>query len=1500
MSNGSTIRLSGDPFPEHLVERGPRRTYLERDSTYLATSAPSLDVDSWTDHLPDFLKKAYNESITGLAHTVMKGEKPFDLSRYDPNILEDIAAQIFSFVMPLDFATLGVGAKIGTTLAKPVVKKLIAGKVAPRVAERAATLGAAKAKIQAINRGVTDATMLGFYDGLHSGIEQQAEEGGVDLTEVLKSTAAGAFLGASMGGVGGYLKGKGVKAVPKTAAEIATLGVAIPVSEARVPNPNDVVGAAGMVLGLKAAGKGLGMTKRTYDAIKYIGDKKIEAGGLTPEVIAKEARKEVRKKRKKVLAQRTEPEKILAARKKAQERGDKLPRLAEIWYSKLGRTPKGGRREVIIGKVFKDPETKKNMIPLYDVASGRTLKPMLENRFYDTHVRFKAGVREASGVISFTNFAKKSASHKSLAQDLETLTRGKEPTIFAEQAQIIMETLKGVDEKTIKGLRVELSRQLKEPRAKYTLKGGRTKEKGPRIRIRAKLAEKLRGEGIKQGKSFDKNANVMNTFLEAFGAHTWFKGLTKVQSNAVRTIFKTMKAEKVDYVISSKGGKDVVTRISALEKYFREGGATAKEAKALSTNPANFFSRAFAEYALTERLPTRELAPFYKNMMGGLAENLAKVRSRNKAWGSQQQLLETVFDSILGKKAPTRIKKVNLKKYRISAIKRMEKTLRKYGMQQADIAKIKSTALGTSKQVRLERLSNKSLEKIIERLRFERDVANTQKRMAAIKANIAEIPKEGFFSNPLSDALKPVEKTLNRTRTGKDVTSSVDNYLSTEKNIEGTIYERLREAGIHLPFMTFRPGAQRRHAEKIADAMEDPRTQTEFNKIMNGLYDEFVKPLADKGVEVQKRIGNYFPRIMREDVANIIFDDTYKIAKLSKIEHLAFDQKAAKKALSAGDFKKLSAIIEKLSKQKKGKLHRYTKDAIQHLIDTQGNGISTTFQAVHRLREMSFRDKFISFGNIEKSRKAELPSGFYERRADVVLHRYATKLARRVAYVENFGPKGEKMLGRIKKLEIKDPKAARMATEMFDQLTGIVELNPDKGYSPLTKKFLDEWMSFSVGTKIGLGLATIPNITQSLISTIADAGYMNFFRSAIKGATESRRKFVRTSGAINYNVNKQMFGQRHDSYLSKVADKITFFSGFQTINKINNWLAASTAADWIPKLIKEANAKTTRTFKVGGKTFSKRDWAREKLKDLNIDYKKKMTEETITKGMVKFARDSQLQKSVLKDPQFFNSPAGRPLVTFKRFGLRQFYYSKDLMWKDYKRGNVLPTIRMAMGGMAGGVGVIWAKNEIRELLSGEPHYRDDVGAKAVIANIAAVGAFGVATDIVASESIVRSLGFLVTPVQLSDTAKIYSAVLAFEKDLQEGYGLGEASHRSVMRVAGVFGTLTKEAAKRIQPEEQKKNRILQLKGVRRNEILDLFIESQDLAGKGKREKAIKVREEGEKKWELWNKAYRNMGYYTDKERRWKSFGLTTEELSYKEILRKVAERREKRVGKKYA
>ena len=129
MPNG--VKFSDVIFSDDILGPDPKASSSDLSSRYLAVTSPPRDVDSWTDHLPNFLKDAYNESVTGLAHTIMKGDKPFDLSGYDPNILEDIAAQIFSFVMPLDLATLGVGAKVGTTFAKPVVKKLMAAKVSP-------------------------------------------------------------------------------------------------------------------------------------------------------------------------------------------------------------------------------------------------------------------------------------------------------------------------------------------------------------------------------------------------------------------------------------------------------------------------------------------------------------------------------------------------------------------------------------------------------------------------------------------------------------------------------------------------------------------------------------------------------------------------------------------------------------------------------------------------------------------------------------------------------------------------------------------------------------------------------------------------------------------------------------------------------------------------------------------------------------------------------------------------------------------------------------------------------------------------------------------------------------------------------------------------------------------------------------------------------------------------------------------------------------------------
>jgi hypothetical protein len=379
-------------------------------------------------------------------------------------------------------------------------------------------------------------------------------------------------------------------------------------------------------------------------------------------------------------------------------------------------------------------------------------------------------------------------------------------------------------------------------------------------------------------------------------------------------------------------------------------------------------------------------------------------------------------------------------------------------------------------------------------------------------------------------------------------------------------------------------------------------------------------------------------------------------------------------------------------------------------------------------------------------------------------------------------------------------------------------------------------MSFEVATKIGLGYATIPNITQSLISTAQSAGLWRTFKGALKLAspTESGkilRTQVRQSGSTVYSVLQQVFGYEHPSLLRNVANIITTASGFKAINKYNNMLAAAVARDFIPELHTIAN-RAKEGIRIPGTKISRRQWARNKLKkEFNVDWKKPITEDKLLETMVKFARESQLQKNVLKDPEMFNMPKSRPFFVFKRFGYRQYVFMKDLLKQEVSSGNVLVPLRLAAAGWAGGSVVLMARDQIRSLLSGEPRYTDDEKAvDTILEHIAAVGALGVMSDIMAAESIAQSVRFAVVPVVLSDVDRLWDSVTAFYRDLDNNYGMKNSLQRSIIRVSPIFGGVSKDIAKQIQPGSQKDNRIKQMRGEKRMEIIDLIIDKdKDLA-----------------------------------------------------------------------
>ena len=79
-------------FPEYK-ENEKAKEYVSSTQYKITPPKTQLDTQPEDEHWYDFLKKGYNESLTGIAHSVVSGEQAFDLSDRDFNALEEIEPQ---------------------------------------------------------------------------------------------------------------------------------------------------------------------------------------------------------------------------------------------------------------------------------------------------------------------------------------------------------------------------------------------------------------------------------------------------------------------------------------------------------------------------------------------------------------------------------------------------------------------------------------------------------------------------------------------------------------------------------------------------------------------------------------------------------------------------------------------------------------------------------------------------------------------------------------------------------------------------------------------------------------------------------------------------------------------------------------------------------------------------------------------------------------------------------------------------------------------------------------------------------------------------------------------------------------------------------------------------------------------------------------------------------------------------------------------------------------
>jgi hypothetical protein len=173
---------------------------------------------------PAFLKRAYNESLTGLAYQLAHGRQRFeyDTENYNPAIWEDVLGGIIGFVMPLDLLALATGGIAGAGV------KAVAGKVATKTTQNLISKGMAKRfstmninkrivnnttrgfgrKMQRIiqDQAMTSATQQGMQFGIYEGAKKNLHlrNQGVEGRELWNQTFSAFGHGALLGGLAGY------------------------------------------------------------------------------------------------------------------------------------------------------------------------------------------------------------------------------------------------------------------------------------------------------------------------------------------------------------------------------------------------------------------------------------------------------------------------------------------------------------------------------------------------------------------------------------------------------------------------------------------------------------------------------------------------------------------------------------------------------------------------------------------------------------------------------------------------------------------------------------------------------------------------------------------------------------------------------------------------------------------------------------------------------------------------------------------------------------------------------------------------------------------------------------------------------------------------------------------------------------------------------------------------------------------------------------------------
>jgi len=613
-----------------------------------------------------------------------------------------------------------------------------------------------------------------------------------------------------------------------------------------------------------------------------------------------------------------------------------------------------------------------------------------------------------------------------------------------------------------------------------------------------------------------------------------------------------------------------------------------------------------------------------------------------------------------------------------------------------------------------------------------------------------------------------------------------------------------------------------------------PRTVKEIEaarvKLLEQGIDYQVAETAGKYIVRPFKLSQEFltdgPRRWNDKISKAIWED---VSGTNQSAHVLAEGSGHK-----GNAASLLGTIDRMARD--ARWSPATKKAITRLTHPVTGIVDTPGQALQWLFEESSAQRFRRHGT-EFGRTANLfPDEWRETNAKTVLMRYMNEVAHTMADTEIFGPSRQILTNMLDDIKSNAPGEFKMISDLSDASMGVIDKS--QPLSRMAQRAQKGYSTYVYGTKIGLGFAPIIQISQPAISFMMDAGWSRGVRGSFRALNPTYRAFLRRQGVIGPTAFRRQIGAGDAGLLEKVPTlKLMEF-----LNRQLDYASAATGEIFARDLYGIANRETSGLRAI---LRPRVKWARETLKDrFDIDYKKPLGDAEFVRMTQDYAAYMNHHPNVWREPAFFNLPKTRWLGYLKRFTRQQALMASHVIRGDLKRGNALPLIRAAAGGLLGGDLMMYLRRQLFEGFGGKEDIhpegdfvtddvvrfflsRGDFPTGAVLQRGALVGTLGIYGDFGWSneddpakqfQGIAENLEFSVLPVAASDVinwarmgketlGNINKSFRGTEKQ-QEAMPLGEVGLRLAEDMTTLWGSYGYHVSSRWQSNETelKKNK----------------------------------------------------------------------------------------------